>query len=244
MEKIKDFVAKFSPYLEDIRRRVLQTAFAFAVFFVLGIVFTSSILKFVLGFFDIQDVIISTTSPFQFADLAINIGFMAGFIVACPLLVYHLFSFLGPALTSKEKKLFVFLVPVAVLLFVFGFLYGFSIMYYALILLARINVSVGIRNIWDVGVFLSQIIMTSTLLGLLFQFPIVFTFVIKTGVIDVKTLKNKRGIAILMIFIFTSLLPPTDGISLIAMSLPLMLLYEATIFVNSKMVHSTEGYNA
>jgi sec-independent protein translocase protein TatC len=82
--------------------------------------------------------------------------------------------------------------------------------------------------------FLSQIISTAILLGILFQFPIVFTFVIRLGVVDVNFLKEKRRFSVLIIFIFTSLLPPTDGLSLIAMALPLILLYELTIYANSK----------
>jgi sec-independent protein translocase protein TatC len=119
-------------------------------------------------------------------------------------------------------------------LFVLGFSYGFAIMYYALVILAQINVNIGIQNIWDIGMFLSQIVLTSTLLGVLFQFPIVFTFIIRSGLVEVKFLREKRRIAVLIIFIFTSLLPPTDGLSLIAMALPLVLLYEVTILINSR----------
>ncbi len=233
MERIKNFIAKYSPYLEDIRRRLYFTAIAFALFFVVGFFFASSILKTLIGFFKINDVVIATTSPFQFADLSINIGLLSAFVVSSPIFVYHVFSFLRPALTRAERRLFFSLIPVTLVLFALGFLYGFFIMYYALIVLAQINVAIGIQNIWDVGMFLSQIVLTSTLLGVLFQFPIVFTFIIRSGFLSVDFLKKKRRIAILCIFIFTALLPPTDGLSLIAMALPLILLYEVTIFVNS-----------
>jgi len=59
------------------------------------------------------------------------------------------------------------------------------------------------------------------------------TYLIKMGVFDIDFLKKKRRIAIFVIFLFTTLLPPTDGLSLLAMALPLVVLYEATIFVNS-----------
>jgi sec-independent protein translocase protein TatC len=113
-------------------------------------------------------------------------------------------------------------------------------MYYALTILAAVNVRVGIENIWDIGMFLSQIILTSALLGALFQFPIVMTYIIKLRILDVELLKGKRRVAYFVIFIFTTLLPPTDGLSLIAMALPLILLYEATIFVNSRSRKTVE----
>ncbi len=234
MEKFKSFIAKFTPYLEDIRRRLYVIAVIFALLFVVGFLSTGKILKYILSFFQIEDVVIATTSPFQFADLSINIGLFLAFCVSCPILIYNLFRFLLPAMTAKERGVFLLLIPLATGLFFFGFAYGFLIMYYALIILAQINVAIGIKNIWDIGMFLSQIMLTSTLLGVLFQFPIVLTLIIRSGFLDVSFLKQKRRIAFAIAFGFTALLPPTDGLSLIAMALPLILLYECTIFVNSR----------
>lgn len=233
-DKIKSFILKFTPYLDDIRSRLYKLAITFTVVFLIGFFSTRSILKFILTFFDIQNVIIATTSPFQFADLSINIGLFLSFVICCPILVYNIYMFLRPALTGKERLLFLSLIPLTIILFISGFSYGFFIMYYALVILAQINDFIGIQNIWDIGMFLSQIVSTATLLGVLFQFPIIFTFIIRSGVISVESLREKRRLSVLIIFIFTSLLPPTDGLSLIAMALPLILLYEFTIYANSK----------
>ncbi len=76
--------------------------------------------------------------------------------------------------------------------------------------------------------------ITAALLGFVFEFPLLLTLFIKLGVIRVEALKNKRRIAYFLICCLTALLPPTDGLSLIAMALPLVLLYEATILLNNK----------
>jgi len=233
VEEIKNFVAKFTPYLEDIRRRLYATAIVFGVAFITGFLLTSHVLTYLLSFFNLKDVIISTTSPFQFTNLSFDFGIIFGLVVASPVFVYNLFMFLRHALTKKERGLFFLLIPLAIILFIFGFLYGFLIMYYALMLLAEINVAIGIRNIWDISMFLSQIIVTSTLLGILFQFPILCTFAIRSGLVHVSLLRRNRRVAAVIIFIFVSILPPTDGLSLLVMALPLVLLYEATILVNS-----------
>ena len=114
-----------------------------------------------------------------------------------------------------------------------GFSYGFFILYYSLGLLAAINISLGIANIWNISQFLSQIFITAALLGLVFEFPLLLTLFIKLGITTPQTLKNKRRIAYFCIFCITALLPPTDVLSLVAMVLPLVLLYEATILLNN-----------
>jgi sec-independent protein translocase protein TatC len=105
-------------------------------------------------------------------------------------------------------------------------------MYYAMQLLANVNFGLGIANMWNIATFLSQIVSTAALLGLLFQFPIVLTFLIKFNILNVKSLRSKRSHAVLGMFVFASLLPPTDGLSLILMVLPLILMYEITILYN------------
>ncbi len=230
-------MTKYGPYLEDIRGKVYFSAICFALFFVAGFFSTGFIIKNFIAFFHMKDVVIATTSPFQFADLSINIGLLVAFAFTCPVVIYQVFMFLRPALTKKERFTFFSLIPLTLILFVSGFLYGFAILYYALIILANINTSLGVQNIWDIGMFMTQIILTATLLGVLFQFPIIVSYLIKLGFFDVSLLKKKRRLAIMVIFLFTTLLPPTDGLSLLAMALPLIALYEATIFVNANILY-------
>jgi sec-independent protein translocase protein TatC len=74
--------------------------------------------------------------------------------------------------------------------------------------------------------------MTASFLGLFFEFPIIITVLIKLDIITIQDLKDKRKLAYFFICALTALLPPTDGISLIAIALPLILLYEVTILFN------------
>jgi len=233
---LKGFLAHlntFLPYLEDLRRRLYWSTIIFCIVFVGGFFSSAFVLKHFVAFFNIPGVLIATTSPFQFADLAVDIGFFFAILVTLPLSIFHIYSFTYTALTQKEKVWFFFSVPMSLVLFGVGFLYGFMILYYSFDFLAQINESLGIKNIWDIGTFLSQIFITSSLLGLIFQFPLLLTAAIKLQFIGVSLLKRKRKVALFIIFIIVSLLPPTDGLSLLAMALPLIGLYEATILINT-----------
>ena len=158
-----------------------------------------------------------------------NFGFFLAIIACIPYIIYSFYVFAIPALTRSEKKSLLKSIPISYSLFIVGFSYGFFILYYSLGLLAAINIGLGIANIWNISQFLSQIFITAALLGLVFEFPLLLTLLIKLGMITPQTLKNKRRIAFFCIFCITALLPPTDVLSLVAMVLPLMLLYEATI---------------
>lgn len=233
MDEFKKYTTEYLDYLEDIRQRVYRLIVVFLAFFAIGFFLTTPLLKIFINLLQIKDVKIITTSPFQTIDLAMSIGISFAIIAILPLVIFQTYSFLKSGLLQKERRFFFMLLPISLLLFVIGFSYGFATLYYALQVIADINITLGVVNLWDISRFISQIVLTSALLGTIFQFPIILTFLMNIGVMSIKILESKRRHAIVAIFIFVSLLPPTDGLSLIIMSLPLIAIYELTIFFNS-----------
>jgi sec-independent protein translocase protein TatC len=234
LEIFKKNIEQFLPFLEDLRRRVYHGVILFAVVFLLSLFSTGIILRKLFNLINLDEVTITASSPFQFTDVAMNVGFFIAIMVSVPYIIYSFYCFVLPALSKSEKiKLFKY-IPISIGLFVVGFSYGFFILTSALNILAAINVRFGIANYWNISLFLSQVSITSALLGLVFEFPIFLTLFIKLGMITPEILKNNRRIAYFITLCLTALLPPTDGLSLIAMTLPLVLLYEGTIFINNR----------
>jgi len=231
LEDFKKNIQKFLPFLEDLRSRLYRGVVLFAVVFVVGFLSSKIILKNTLELIDIEEVVIATSSPFQFVQVAMDIGFFLAIMVSVPYIIYSLYVFILPALTRSEKISILKSTPLSVGLFVVGFSYGLFILYYALELLASINTNLGIANFWNISQFLSQMLVTSSLLGFIFEFPLILILLMKLGITTPQTLKNNRRGAYFIVLCLTALLPPTDVISLVAMVLPLVLLYEGTILL-------------
>lgn len=234
MATFRENLAAYSGYFGELRRRLFSLVKIFFVVFVAGFFSTSALIKLFVEHLAIKDVLIVTSSPFQLIDLAMSIGIFFASVIVTPFFVYHMYAFLREGLHAKERKLFLSLIPVAIILFFLGFAYGFATLYFAMELIAGVNVSLGVVNYWDIGRFVSEIVLTSSLLGLVFEFPIIITFLIRLGMLSPQFLRDKRRHAAVGIFIFVSLLPPTDGLSLILMAAPLVAMYECTIFINRK----------
>ncbi|HAG27397.1 TPA: hypothetical protein DCG61_01275 [Patescibacteria group bacterium] len=229
-------IDEYLHYLEEIRRRLYLLALVLVGVFALGFFFAGKIIAFAIQTFQLKNVVIATTSPFQYVELATSVGIFCALIIVTPLAVFHLYKFLKPALTKNERRLFFQLLPLSFFLFTIGFAYGVVTIFVAFSMLASLNTSLGLTNIWDINKFFSQIITTSALLGLLFQFPLLLTYLIRINLLNVDVLREKRRWAILGIFVFVALLPPTDGISLIMTALPLLAIYELTIIINRKKI--------
>lgn len=232
MPNIQRIIKKYGVYLEELRKNVLFLTKVFVVVFAIGFLGTSPVVKFMLANLNIEGVTIVTTSPFQLIDLAMSIGFFSACIVIVPIFIYQLYAFIKAGLIKKERRMFLFSLPLGIMLFLVGFLYGCGTLYYAVKFVAKINTGLGVVNYWDIGLFISQIVFTSSLLGLLFILPLVVTFLIRLEVLSVRFLKSKRRHVVAGIFVLVSLLPPTDGLSLVLMALPLILIFEITVLFN------------
>lgn len=231
-----EILSLFKPYFREILKRGYYCAFFFVVVFLSSFFFSEKIIKFFLGFFEFGNVQIVTTSPFQFFGLAINIAISIAIISTFPIIIYNLFSFISPALTKKEKKNFGKIIFSSIIFFVLGFLFGFNILNYILTILAKYNTKVGLVNMWDVGIFSSQIFLTASFMGIIFQFPVVMTVLLRRNLISLEVVRKKRKWAVLLSFIISALLPPTDGLSLIIIALSLILIFEITLLYNRKAV--------
>lgn len=232
MSEIQEKIREFAPYLQDLVRRLYFLTVFFSATFAAGFLTSAPTIRFLTKFFDFKDVVLAATSPFQLVDLAMNIGLFFATTLTIPLFLYHFYAFIAEGLKRKEKKFFFLMVPIIILLFLLGFFYGFYILYFTMQKLADVNIGLGVKNLWDIDLFLTQILSTSALLGLVFEFPILVTTLVKFGIVSVDFLKKKRRYVIFGMFVFTSLLPPTDGISLLLMVSPLIVMYEITILYN------------
>jgi sec-independent protein translocase protein TatC len=112
-------------------------------------------------------------------------------------------------------------------------MYSSTMLYYAVKFIADMNASFGVANYWDIGRYISQVIMASVFFGIVFEFPIVLTFLIRMGILKLDYLKRNRKYAIIAIFLFVGLLPPPEVITTFIQAFPLILLYEITIFFNT-----------
>ena len=228
----------YLPYLLEIRRRLLSTIFIFVLASLAGFIFYEHIITLTLNFFHLQGVNIVFTTPFQFFTLALNCALVVGVITIIPVLLFQVMSFLKPALTPKEYRLILTSLPVALILFTFGFIYGVAIMKYVVQLFYQSSIKLQIGNILDIEKFLSQVLITGLLMGVAFLFPIVMTVIMQLKIVPLSLFTQGRSIAYIIGIIFVIFLPPPDLISDVILFAPLVVLYELTLILNRYLLNN------
>ena len=159
----------------------------------------------------------------------IKVGLIAGLFLVLPFILYQLWKFVGPGLLEHEKKYTVpFLIGSAVL-----FYSGGVLCYLVLPFLMHFLLSFargGIKAQLSVGYYVTFCIRLMIAFGLVFQLPMVVVFLTQLGLLSSRLLIRYFRHAVVLIFVLAAVLTPTtDPLSLVAMVLPMLLLYGLSI---------------
>jgi sec-independent protein translocase protein TatC len=224
----------FWDHLEELRNRILKSIgtlflFSFASFPLTGIV---------LNWLTMPNTRLSNPAKLVYLKptgmllVRMEIALACGIILASPVIVYQIWQFISPALHDREKR---FVLP-TVFFTTLSFLLGGAFAYFVMIpVMLPFMLSMGTEtieamiNITEYLSFMLRLILVS---GLSFEFPIIFYFLGRLGLITPKFLRKYRKHSIVIIFIFSAVATPTtDPVNQIILALPLLLLYEVSIFL-------------
>lgn len=166
----------------------------------------------------------------------IKVGFFASLCITFPILSIQIWKFIAPALYKNEKSAFLpFLIATPVL-----FTLGAAMVYYIVTPMAW-NFFVGFEMAGSEGAlaieiepriseYLSLIMRLIFAFGLAFELPVVLLLLVRAGIVSPEALAEKRKVAIVIAFVAAAILTPPDVVSQLMLALPIIALYEISIF--------------
>ena len=167
--------------------------------------------------------------------ITVKVILFLALVVALPVILYQLWAFIVPGLSKRERRMAIPFVLSAVLLFALGALFAYWSLPRALTFLLGFAgdqftpVLAGDR-------FISFVMIVALTFGLAFEFPVALVFLIVAGVISTDQLRGWRRGAILFIAVFAAVITPSsDPFTMLAMTIPMVLFYEAAIIVGRLM---------
>jgi len=243
------FTSSILVHLAELRDRLVRSVIAIAITTVIALVFYNqvfAILTFESGItrpiFDYIVNVLHLTPPPVVQLYAIEmtenfgvfmkVGLFTGIILVIPYLIYELVMFVSPALTTKERRYVYTILPWVAMMFIVGVIFAyFIILPPAINFLLTFGSDIAIPQI-RIENYVSVVTRLLLAVGLVFELPVLITFLARIGVVSPKWLSEKRKWAIIIAFVIGGLITPTpDPVNQSLVSVPLYALYEVSIWL-------------
>ena len=245
----------FISHLVELRQRLINSFIFLFSFFVVCYFFSEEIYSFLVQPYadavkddNVNRRLIFTALQETFLTY-LRVSFFAALFVSSPIILMQIWKFVAPGLYKNEKKAILpYLIATPIL-----FLFGGMLVYYLIMPLAikfflsfeasSINSALPIQLEPKVNEYLSLVMKLIFAFGLSFQLPVILSLLARVGFVDSVFLKERRKYVVVIIFVAAAILTPPDPITQIGLAIPLLILYELSIF-SVKIIEKRKNKNA
>jgi sec-independent protein translocase protein TatC len=222
----------FTAHLEELRKRLIVCFIAVGIGFAGAYGFKEKLFQVLtaplIRVMQSGDTLIFTNLPEAFFTY-LKVSFLAGLLLASPVILYQFWMFVAPGLYQRERRVLLPIVFLSTLFFLGGALFGYFVVFPWGFQFFLGFATETIRPLPSMREYLSFSAKLLLAFGIVFEMPLVLTAMARLGIVSVGFLKKNRKYAILLFFTGAAILTPPDVITQIMMALPLMLLYEVSI---------------
>jgi len=224
-------------HLDDLRRRLVYSAAGLMLAMVLCLAFGKEIMvwiekPFVAALSEMhKDPSLAVTTVTGVFTTYLRISFYAGLVLASPWIFYQLWSFVAAGLYRRERRYVWLALPFSLFLFLLGAVFAIYLSIPAIKFFISFGDDMGIKPIIMLDDYVS--FMTNLLLafGAVFQVPLVVLVLARVGLVDLQMLHRYRRHVIVAMAAAAAILAPVDVVSMLAMLVPMCLLYELGVFL-------------
>lgn len=239
-----DELQPLSDHLGELRRRIIWCAVFYIIALLVSFLYSNEIFQYIKN-----DLIpkneLNTMGPTDGLRIYMNISFLLAFIITLPIILYHVWQFVRPGLHPREQRAALMYIPIALGLFLFGIAFGyFIIVPYLLEFLQGISEQMGLGvlyNVVDTFRFLLGVILP---LGVFFELPIIILFLTRIRLVTPPLLIKLRRPAYFIMVVIAAIITPPDFYTNILVAIPLIALYEISIWLSTWLVKKMEREEA
>jgi sec-independent protein translocase protein TatC len=221
-------------HLEELRWRILKSLIAIAVGTIIAFIFREQIVRFLAsplpqGADMLTHGKIVVTGITEGFTVFLLISFAAGVILALPVILYQAWAFIAPGLYAHEKRTAVPFIFIGLVLFIAGVTLGYIVLRYPVEWLVNFASSSFVELV-TANSYFTFVAFFILAFGLVFELPLVLTFMAQVGIITSDTLKKRRASSHIGMWIAATFLTPgADIYSPIILGVSMSFLYELTI---------------
>ncbi|MAJ43238.1 MAG: twin-arginine translocase subunit TatC [Candidatus Marinimicrobia bacterium] len=230
----------FWDHLEELRWRLFKCIFSIIIFSIISFIYSDILMEILIAptkelSVNLNLQVLKVTSMFT---IKLGIALMGGFILSIPIVIFQFWQFVSPAIEDNYTVQVIGIVLFSSIFFFSGLSFAYTIIIpYTLSFFTSMTFeNFPVNYNYTLDGYLSYILWLILSCGLLFQLPVVTFFFSKIGLLTPSFLRHYRKYIFVFFLIISAILTPPDPLSQILIVIPLMILYEFSIFM-SWLIH-------
>src|SRR5512147_3101487 len=223
----RDKIMPIMGHLRELRNVLIKCFIALAITTAISFMFTKEILQFLI---EPYGGILETIDPTENVTTYFRVALMSGAVLAMPVLIYFIWSFIAPGLEQKEKRYVRYVVPGATILFLLGAAFAWGLMLPAAIGFLSTFEPTIFKTSWRAAAYIPFVTSLIFWIGVAFELPLVVFFLAKLKVVTPRKLLSWWRFAFVGAAIVAALITPTvDPFNMLLVMAPLVFLYFLSI---------------
>jgi len=220
-------------HLAELRRRLIYVLLFFAVTVIIGLAVATPALEYLKSAGPAGELEWNAFSPWDGIRLYMNVAIAIGLVLTLPFALLQTWLFVRPGLLPHEQRAAVKFIPASFALALAGLAFGYFVVFpMAIYFTSLFTSTIGLTETYGATQYLSFMFNILLPLAVLFELPIVVTFLTQIGILNPRVMARYRRHAYLALFILAALITPPDVISAVIVAIPMIALFEFSLWLS------------
>ncbi|AJY77485.1 preprotein translocase subunit TatC [Paenibacillus beijingensis] len=232
-------------HLGELRKRIIAVLVVLALGLVAGLICADPVYRYLMEQPPVNEMALHAFSLWDGIGIYMKFAFVIALIPVVPFAFYQLWSFVKPALKPQEQRAALRYVPYAVVMFLIGLSFSyFIVLPMAFSFTTKVSRHLGLEETYGITQYFTFMFNIIIPISLLFELPLLIMFLTMLRIVTPATLRKMRRVAYFIMIVIGVTITPPDVVSDILVSIPLVVLYEVSVFLSARIYRRQQRADA
>ncbi|WP_036648216.1 twin-arginine translocase subunit TatC [Paenibacillus pini] len=221
-------------HLGELRKRIIYILIVLVVGLIIGLFCANPVYQYLISVDSAKDIQLHAFAFWDGIGMYMKIAMVVALVLAIPFTAFQLWAFVSPGLREVERSAALRYVPYVFILFLIGLAFGYYVVFpMALSFTTTITRNMGLTETYGISQYFNFMFTLVLPIALLFELPLVVMFLTKLRILNPKRLRKMRKLSYFALVFIAVIITPPDFISDFLVTIPLLILYEFSVFLSS-----------
>ncbi|WP_054951657.1 twin-arginine translocase subunit TatC [Numidum massiliense] len=232
-------------HISELRRRIIWVLLVFLATLIAGFIFVEPVIHYLKNDPAAKNIPWNVFSLGDSLRVYLQFSFVLSLVFTLPFAMYQAWRFVKPGLKTEEQRATLIYIPVAFILFIVGVSFAYFFLFpYLVKFVSMLADRLGAQEMYGISQYFGFMFRLVLPVGVTFELPIIVMFLTRIRILTPDFLRKMRRFAYVILVIVAAVITPPDFISNILVAIPLILLYEISIWLSQRVYRKIQAQDA